>query len=481
MIETYVKSTPAFNEPGLTLYKFEKPGNIPDLLKQFRQVDPLCPPLYSVCLNQWVKLFGDSDLAIRLLSTLFSVLTVASIFIICRYFFGYNCALVSSLLCAVSPFDIHYAQEARMYSLEALACTLSTGFLFALIWKAHLKPAIYAALIVGYALSCFCAFNSHYTSLFYLIAQAIVVMLICILNKSWKILGLFILGWGATIALCLPWFDLFIQAANLRHSSFYVSGSQDLVWALKALFISLPTNLIVFLAGKRVYAFCFPIYLTSFALLAMAFWKYFLKVPTNFKLKNSEDLQMSACLWLLALLPPLAVWLLDVREHHKVIEVARYLIATAPAIYMLSGKAFCDWAGSPKFKLWFIGIHVGFCLLNNAYAHIIPQREPWRQMAALVEEKINPQTLLLVSEPYNIFCLDRYLITPRRQIGLIGCSGETGLKQSLQALPKDSQDFWLLTAQSGETMAMQMPAQYRLLEAIHLHHALHLRHYSLGK
>ena len=78
------------------------------------------PPLYYWLLHAWIGLFGTNEVAVRSLSVVVSVLAVAVTFALARRLFGTPAALVSSFLMAISPFQVHYAQETRMYALLGL-------------------------------------------------------------------------------------------------------------------------------------------------------------------------------------------------------------------------------------------------------------------------------------------------------------------------------------------------------------------------
>ena len=78
------------------------------------------PPLYYWLLHLWMQLFGDSEVAVRSLSVLCSLLLVAVIYRLARRLFGFRTALLAGFLAAISPFQIHYAQETRMYAMLSL-------------------------------------------------------------------------------------------------------------------------------------------------------------------------------------------------------------------------------------------------------------------------------------------------------------------------------------------------------------------------
>lgn len=78
------------------------------------------PPGYYWLLGAWRLLHGESEFALRSLSALASLLSVAFTFALGRRLFGVWPGLVAALLVTLNTFSIYYAQEARMYSLNAL-------------------------------------------------------------------------------------------------------------------------------------------------------------------------------------------------------------------------------------------------------------------------------------------------------------------------------------------------------------------------
>ena len=83
------------------------------------------PPLYYWLLHGWIQLFGDTEVAVRSLSAFLSLLLVAVIFRLGKRLLGARVGLVAAFIAAVSPFQVYYAQEARMYVLLALLGALT--------------------------------------------------------------------------------------------------------------------------------------------------------------------------------------------------------------------------------------------------------------------------------------------------------------------------------------------------------------------
>ncbi|MCS7260612.1 MAG: glycosyltransferase family 39 protein, partial [Anaerolineae bacterium] len=78
------------------------------------------PPLYYWLLHGWMRLIGDSEVALRSLSAYADLLLIAILYRLTGRLFGRRAAYGAVFAAAVSPFQIYYAQEARMYALLAL-------------------------------------------------------------------------------------------------------------------------------------------------------------------------------------------------------------------------------------------------------------------------------------------------------------------------------------------------------------------------
>jgi uncharacterized membrane protein len=90
--------------------------------------DPNHPPFYYLLLWFWIHLFGESIATIRCLSAIIGLLAFPCIYWLCLELFGDRLiAWTATILFALSPFHILYAQEARSYSLLTVAILLSSA------------------------------------------------------------------------------------------------------------------------------------------------------------------------------------------------------------------------------------------------------------------------------------------------------------------------------------------------------------------
>lgn len=176
------------------------------------------PPLYYLLLHFWMKLFGETVGAVRMLSVSFSVLTVFVIYHLALRIFTRRTALFAALLTALSPFQVFYAQETRMYSqLTFLAA--SSVYFFA-CWMRDGKR-LYSAL---YVISTTLLLYTHIYAAFVVMAQFLYFILLFLTEREtfrkrlrgWSVLQLI------TGLLFLPWGLVILQQATRARQGFWI-------------------------------------------------------------------------------------------------------------------------------------------------------------------------------------------------------------------------------------------------------------------
>jgi mannosyltransferase len=87
-----------------------------DMLQWIVKIDQH-PPLYYLLLHYWIALNGDTPSNVRMLSALFGAGTIPIIYLIGKRMSGVVMGVAAAVFLAVSPFNIYFAQETRMYTL----------------------------------------------------------------------------------------------------------------------------------------------------------------------------------------------------------------------------------------------------------------------------------------------------------------------------------------------------------------------------
>ncbi len=127
------------------------------------------PPLYYILLDHWIWLFGGSEYSVRMPSVLFSVFSVGLIYKVGSLLLDKATGLLASLIFALSAYQVHFAQEARVYSMMVFLCLSSFYFFLRLFQGKNYR------IFAGYVLSSAALMYSHYFGLFIVIAQALFV------------------------------------------------------------------------------------------------------------------------------------------------------------------------------------------------------------------------------------------------------------------------------------------------------------------
>jgi mannosyltransferase len=122
------------------------------------------PPFYAVVMFAWIRVFGDSEISIRILPLLCGLLTIVLVARLAVAYGGPRAGPVAASILAISPPHIWYSQEARQYSLLVLLVVSCT-------WAFHrIRESHSTRWYVAYAVFGFCMVFTHYFAIAYLAA-----------------------------------------------------------------------------------------------------------------------------------------------------------------------------------------------------------------------------------------------------------------------------------------------------------------------
>lgn len=110
------------------------------------------PPLYHILLKPWVGFFGHHEVATRMLSVVFGLITVYYTWLISKQLFANAKIKITTfelpvyilppLLLSTSALHVYYSGEARMYSLAAMGVTASMYYLLCYLDELKLDNVI---------------------------------------------------------------------------------------------------------------------------------------------------------------------------------------------------------------------------------------------------------------------------------------------------------------------------------------------------
>lgn len=185
------------------------------VLALVRQAD-VHPPLYYILLRAWMSVFGSSPAAVRSLSVVLSSAAIPIVFVIARRILPRRAALAAALLTAVSPFQVHYGRETRMYALLFLAAAVSTHA-FLRILAADVRFRTWIAWTVSTAV----AVSSLHMGALLPVSQALTVLLLRARGDRLPLRPLLIAA-AAALALWLPLAPFLVVQARAVMADWWV-------------------------------------------------------------------------------------------------------------------------------------------------------------------------------------------------------------------------------------------------------------------
>jgi len=336
------------------------------------------PPFSYLIHFYWGKIFGYSEISLRLPSVIFGVLSIWLIYRLAKLLLpkSKNFPLLASLFLATAPLHIYYSQEARMYSLATFTTILSFWALTSFLkTKQH---------FLTYIFSTFLTLLSHYLAWFILPAQLLIVYLS---KKSLfkKILSAQIIS----LLLISPWLPTLFKQLSLGTTI----ASQTPAWSQTVGGTNLKNLLLVFvkfLIGRISIDNNF-VYTLVLAIPSLLVIFLFLRV---FKQSSKRSLAViTSFSWLI--LPFLLIALLSLK-----IPVLSYfrLLFLLPAFYLILALGIISLP-----KKWRLPVIAFFLVLNLTTASIYLfnqkfHREDWRQLAqTLTTQNLNQSPVIAIS------------------------------------------------------------------------------------
>jgi mannosyltransferase len=263
---------------------------------------------YYTLLWLWMKAFGESLVATRLLSIVAGLISIYLIYLIAfEALSDAKTARLSMLFAALAPFQIHYAQEIRMYSFLAMWLLLATY-----AYQRGSKTGHWRWWGL-FSISAALAQYTHNLAAFYLIALAFLP----IIQKNWRTLRAMIFAGLGALVLYFPW------AVQLPAQ---LSKVQNAYWVERPDISKLFTLLLVFITNTPLPAGSVAVVLAMALIIVMIGF-----IQT---IRYSRQTSKKDGLWLLyfSFTPPLLLFLFS---QWRPVYIERALLP--------SGAIFCIW------------------------------------------------------------------------------------------------------------------------------------------
>ena len=348
------------------------------------------PPLWYWLLWLWEKIFGPDLITARFLSAAWGVATVAMIYLLAQKLFGSRTALLAALLAAISPFEILYSQEVRMYSFEAFLGVL----LLYVFYRAYRFDTVLDWFWFGAVATL--ALYTLYFSIFGLVALDLFFVSAVWLShipKQWPRSKIWhwLVANLAIAFLYLPWLVAMLGQVARVQKTYWIQRPNPLEFVrLFDVYLFDTTNLTV------------PLWLATIGLVLSAIVFVILFNSLRFKLRRGEkgryrrsfELGLMLAYWLL---PVLTVFV--VSYLFGPIYLERSLIAFAAPVYILVARV-VQVSRQPRRWLFLlipgllvIGAALGYYYNSRFYS----QHYELEQAATYLEARYQPGDIVIHS------------------------------------------------------------------------------------
>ncbi len=330
-------------------------------------------PLYHLVLRGWLGWAGTSDLALRYFSTLCGVVLVAAVYALGRRLLGRRAAGWAAILATASPALVWYAGEGKMYAFQPLLIALA------------LLAAVRGRWLF-FGLAGLAAVYTHVLSPLFLPAGAALAWAV-----APRALGRRFYWRAAVIAIvvCLPLAislgPVWLRGADFGHSPAGLDVIVSRALELGAFGVSRPADLSL----PEALADVFGLAMLGLAALGVAL--------------RPGRISLALVAWM-----ALPVALLALVSARVPLFEPRYMLASAPAMYLLIGAALAALRPSAA-RAAAAATVLAILTVGLAAQAAAPIRPDLRGAAAWVARRATPGDVVVYVLPYARFSFDHYL------------------------------------------------------------------------
>jgi hypothetical protein len=339
------------------------------------------PPLYYTLLKGWVAIFGDSEAGARSLSAVLSAAAIPVVFLLGRELAGGRAGLLAAILFAVTPVQIHYAQEARAYALLVLLAAATMLSLVRLVRLARLHRPLAGALAL-YVASASLLLYAHATAPFILGALGLAALFCLARPGEWRqALPRFLLANAVVALAAAPQFGAMLTQMGRADVAWIPAPSlPGLITLVDVLLVDPFTPQASFRLASVLAA---ALGLSLAAALALALARkpragdrlagFLIIAPASFVAAS-----ILVSLKVPFLIPRVAIWL----SVPLCVLLAILFLAPAPRLPRAA-------VGIALVAAWSVGLH-------GVYARAADFTEDWRGLSASLAARVSPADLVVV-------------------------------------------------------------------------------------
>lgn len=332
------------------------------------------PPLYYFIIKLYLTL-GQNEFTVRLPSALFGTGAVVGLYCFGRDLFDEWVGLIGAGLLALSPLQLFYSQEARMYT-QLLFFTIFSAWSF---WRALRENdwLWWGLFTVSAVLAC-------YTAYFAFPVLGAMLLYVFGVDRRRDRMKRFLIAGSVVFLLYLPWLGIFLSQTGAVSQTYWIAPPHPLL---------LFTTLAGFFTGTTL-----PPWGLAVAIAATLLILFVALNGARHALRRRVDVKPLLWLLLWGFVPLLGLFLISLTWVP--LFQLRTVIIAAPAFYLLVAWTI---SRTPyrKFNLLLFLPLLGMMLLAsfNFYFNPAFAKPPWREAAYYVESRVQPGDVVLHTSP----------------------------------------------------------------------------------
>ncbi|MFO7992137.1 MAG: glycosyltransferase family 39 protein [Thermoplasmata archaeon] len=367
-------------------------------------------PLYFFFLHFWLRIFGTSELALRIPGVIFGVLSVFVLYKIGKLLFDERIGLLSALILALSQFHVWQSQEVRMYSMLAFFSALSMFYFLIMVKKewSRLRAA-------GYLISSVLLFYTHPFGIFIIVAQN-TFLFTFVMSKESKIkpsIKKWVMLQTVLFASFIPLLAGYLGKARSIQSGEGLGWiSEPTVITIIRVFIRYSGHVLLFILFVLAFVLC--IYRWSRERMDVNGSRYTSEEETRSSWwggsrgwvgslnKNKEGYLLT--LWIA--IPNIIPFFLSL-VWKPIYGPAKYTITASLGFYLLA--AFCILKlDKKKIKGVFVISIIILSALSMGIYYTTPVKEQWEDTANYIDDNAREGDLVIFSAGFTELCFNYY-------------------------------------------------------------------------
>jgi mannosyltransferase len=342
------------------------------------------PPLYYFLLHGWMSI-NQQVWFMRALNVIISIGIVALVYGLSTKLFGNSAGKWAALFAAISPQQIFFAQELRMYALLTLAL-LGYTYFFLQLWHEQLSPRHYWMSWIGLIVCGSAAMYSHNLAIFSIIASNIFL----VFRREWRCLTRLFLAQLAIGLITLPWLVIVPEQIQKIQTAFW-TPQPGLVQVLQAI-VTFHTNLPV---PERLLPIAI---ITSVQMIALVFYE-------TRKISRGDHAVLAMVN--ITLIPPLLLFVIS--YFMRPVFVPRAFMLSSLTYYALAGRVVSDVRNRT------IGLVIAFLFIIPALISLPAQytyesfpRSPYKKAADKLDDLISEEDVIVHDNKLSYFPMHYY-------------------------------------------------------------------------